>query len=385
MYNGNELNTKRKASAHAKNRRRTSIVAVFVLLFALITSGYYLYNTVILENAYKVFVEGGSVSVSVDNDSNELQLKSSKDGTPSFQLGGKGTGGAIGGPGSTLMSPTQDINKQTGVVREYASILDHIMAAASNQPDTVDSEKIYDKEVANMSGDQFIAGKLYLYNNNEGSQEDVSLKKNRVDNLTSQKETFTVDGVEYEVGTVFYGVRLKIKKTANDALSACRFAIVEVLDEEKVFNVEGRHYDLTGESFTIDVFAQPKSRVQENGDMLIYQGHEPDSQEYVATTVYGTYTDDEETSLFKNPNKDKQDEDWKCTNLHYNNESKIWEYDSLVHENKVYSIAPHSEKPYVIAAWYEGSDPNHNNDIMGGFVSFEFSFYPVLPDSTQLG
>ncbi|MBE6132026.1 MAG: hypothetical protein E7180_01355 [Erysipelotrichaceae bacterium] len=386
MYNGNELNTKRKASAHAKKRRRTSIIAVFVLLFALITSGYYLYNTVLLDNAYKVFVEGGTGSVSVSNDSNELQLKGSEDGNPTNFLSGRGNTNPIGGNGGSIaQTPVEYTDQDTGETRVYTNMLDYIMSVGSNQEDTVKTDKPKKDQTSSANGDQFLAGKFYLYNNNEGSTEDVSLKKNRVDNLTSQKETFTVDGVEYEVGTVFFAVKLTITRHAQGALEACRFALMEVHDEENIFNVEGRHYDQTGESFTIDVFAQPKSIVQENGDKLIYQGHEEDSQEYVATTASGTYTNEEDVPLMKNPNKGKQDEDWKCTNLHFNNKNNTWEYDSLVHENKVYSIPPHTEVPYVIAAWYEGSDPNHNNDIKGGFVSFQFSFYPVLPHGSQLG
>lgn len=386
MYKESNLNTARKASSHAKKRRRTSIVAVFILLFALITSGYYLYNTVILENAYKVFIEGGSASVSVSNDSNELQLKNGADGKPTNQLSGKGNTNPIGGNGGSFaITPVSYNDPNTGETRVYTNMLDYIMSVGSNQQDTVQTEKPNRNQTSSANGDQFLASKFYLYNNNEGSKEDVSLKKNRVDNLTSQKETFTVDGVEYEVGTVFFAVKLTITRHANDALEACRFALMEVHDEENIFNVDGRHYDQTGESFSIDVFAQPKVIKQENGDKLIYQGDEPDSQEYVATTESQTYTNEEGVPLLKNPNKGKQDEDWKCTNLHYNSSNNTWEYDSLVHENKVYSIPPHTEVPYVMAAWYEGSDPNHNNDIMGGFVSFQFSFYPVLPHGSQLG
>ena len=315
-----------------------------------------------------------------------LLLKGSEDGKPQPFLSGPGNAKPIGGATgcSVVQTPVSYTDPDTGETREYADIFNLMMSAGSNQPDTVKTEKPKKDQTSSANGDQFLVGKFWLYNNNEGSKEDVSLKKNRVDNLTSQKETITVDGVEYEVGTVFFAVKLTIVQNANSALEACRFALVEVHDEENIFNVEGRHYDRSGESFTIDVFAQPKSIVQENGDKLIYQGHEEDSQEYVATTATGTYTN-EDVPLMKNPNKGKQDEDWKCTNLHYNNENKTWEYDSLVHENKVYSIPPHTEIPYVIGAWYEGSDPNHNNDIKGGFVSFQFSFYPVLPHGSQIG
>ena len=55
----------------------------------------------------------------------------------------------------------------------------------------------------------------------------------------------------------------------------------------------------------MNVIAQPKTEVQENGDTLIYRGDEENSEEYVSSCVTGDYTNTPDTVLLKNPNKDK--------------------------------------------------------------------------------
>ena len=229
------------------------------------------------------------------------------------------------------------------------------MSVASNDENTVQTNVTDKGKTGEANGDEFLASKFFLINDKE------------------------VDLLNGDDGVINYAIRLSITENTNNALSASRFALIEVKDETNIFNYYQGTFD--NYCFSMKVIAQPKMSIQSNGDILINRGDEEDSQEYVSSTITGDYTNTPGTILLKNPNKGKENEDWKCTNLHFNQQTRSWVYDSLIHEKEtkeqVFSIDPQTTKAYVVAAWFEATDPNHGNSIHGGRVSFDFTFYAV--------
>lgn len=334
-----------------KRQKKSKYLLLFLILFALITSGYYLYNTLIQGSFYKIYVSGlGGNGTNVTEG-----LGLSYDPTYGHgytSLSGKG----IMTESKSLKGmsfATETLIDDNGKV--YSNALHYLMSVASNDENGVDTNVTNQGQIGEANNkDQFLSSKFYLMN----MQEEDKLNGN--------------DGI------INYAIRLTITSNTNNALAACRFALIEVSNEETIYNYDEGTFN--NEAFKMMIIAQPKIQLQPNGDYLINKGDEPDSQEYVCSTVTGQYTNDPNVNLLKNPNKGKENEDWKCENLHYDDETKSWYYDTKKHgneDNQVFSINPKENKAYVVAAWYEASDPDHNNSIMSGYVSFSFTFYAI--------
>ena len=335
----------------AKKETRARVITVLVLLFGLLTSGYYLYTLLLRENIYKIYVEG--LAGSGSNMAEGLFLTYD----PSYghgysNLSGKGLrteSNSMAG----MSFATESLEDKNG--KKYPNALNYLMSVASNDEKSVDTNVTDRGQSGEANNDQFIASKFYLLNNSKD------------DPLNGQE------------GISHYAFRLNITANSRNALSACRFAILRVTDESNIYDYDSNAF--SNDCFEITVIAQPKTITLENGDEMFYKGDEPDSQEYVSSTVSGDYTNTPGTALMKNPNKGHEKEDWKCTNLHYQEDTRSWMYDSLIHESneedQVFEIKPGEKDAYVIAAWYEATDPNHGNNILSGYVSFEFTFYAV--------
>lgn len=334
------------ANKKAKRRRNTIFILIGVLLFSILTSAYYLVDSLITENSYKVFVSG-------TNDAMGLQLSYD----PMF---GKGyydlTGRGLRIEDTSRRGLSYGSSTISGQGTKEYDVLSYLMSVGSNQENTVETNVYDDGKAGEANGDQFLTSKFYL------------------------KNTKFADELNGDDGVVNYSIKISIGKNVKHALRAVRFALIEVYDEENIYNYETGEYN--NEAFNMKVFAQPKVVELENGDTQIYVGDEEDSQEYVAAIGSGNYTNDEDISLVTNPNKghEKDTECWKCTNLHYSDD-KVWYYDSLEHEkeesSQVFTLDPQETRAYIIAAWYEASDPDHKDDIMSGYIQFTFTFYAV--------
>ena len=335
---------KSRIDRKAKSRKRAIGTMIGLLVFSLATSAYYLIDSLIEENSYKIYVGG-------TNSAQGLLLSYDKDFEKGYSdLTGKGLRlEDCSRRGLSIGSSSLEGNGN----RNY-DVLSYLMSVGSNQENTVETNVTDKGHTGEANGDQFLTSKFYLKNTKEANE------------------------LNAEDGIVDYGVKVSISRNESNALSAIRLALIEVTDESKIYNYETGLF--SNEYFNMNVFAQPKLIEQENGDNQIYHGDEENSQEYVATTVSGQYTTDKEAVLMKNPNKGKEKEDWKCTNLHLA-EDRTWYYDSQEHaedENqKLFSLGPQETKAYIVAAWYEASDPNHHEAIMAGYVTFTFTFYAV--------
>lgn len=342
----------------AKERKFTRILTVFVILAGLLISGYYVFSSTVTEGAYKIYVGGkgyGENQNKVDSKKKGFGLSTLEDGKPLSNITNKGNRQAVGGIDGSSFATDTYVDYRTGV--RYPGGFSYLMSVGSSHPASVETNVTDRGAAGEANGDEFYALKFFLMNTREP------------------------DPLNGDDGVIHYAIRLDITANTNNALSAARFAVMKVHDEKKIYNIETGVYD--NKCFDIMVIGQPKMEKQANGDTLIYQGDEEDSQEYVAACVTGDYTNTPDTILLKNPNKGKEDEDWKCRNLRLNDKSGVntWAYDTLEHEEvedeQVFHLEPGETVPYVMAAWFESTDPNHNNDIQGGYVSFSFTFYEV--------
>ncbi len=133
-----------------------------------------------------------------------------------------------------------------------------------------------------------------------------------------------------------YKMQINIEANHKDVLSSARFLIIS---------------DTEGEQDR-KVYAKPT----ENGE-----------REKVSTLhrVEGEYVKDP-----SNPQ-----EDWLCESLSCDDDGN-WYYDSL--ENSiVFELEPSEVLGYVVAVWYEGSDPDHKDSILGGYMTFNVTFSAI--------
>ena len=145
-----------------------------------------------------------------------------------------------------------------------------------------------------------------------------------------------------------YRINLEITGNRNDALDAARFMIVTGDD------MSGYNYQ---------IFATPDK--DGNKEMAAVADYKTSNSNYL---------------YFTNPNlngsatsKDSKDA-WLCENLVFDSETNFYNYKSC-EDNGVYiTLAPQEVVCYTICVWFEGSDADHNNSIIGGGVEFSIKF-----------
>ena len=72
--------------------------------------------------------------------------------------------------------------------------------------------------------------------------------------------------------------------------------------------------------------------------------------------------------------KDENGNEWLCQNMTLDTSSGEWYYDSELADNLTFTLKPMEVASYVIAIWYEGSDVNHGDAIIGGSYSMQVTF-----------
>jgi hypothetical protein len=243
--------------------------------------------------------------------------------------------------------------------------MSYLASVGSSKNNTIDTNVSDDGKEGEANCDQFVTSKFYLRNESRKSGSlDLS-------------------------GNVEYKINIEITKNYRNAANALRIAVLEISDEEKIYDPDTGIYD--NNYFNIEVFGKPTEYV--NGNETSYSN----VPEYVATTMSGIYTDgcnslrlqvfggegQPSIPLIKNPNKGHENEDWQCVNFTNNLQTFRWEYDSLRDANKTYSLDYKQERAYVVAAWFEASDPDHCDDISSGYVAFTVSFTVVENESSN--
>ena len=131
--------------------------------------------------------------------------------------------------------------------------------------------------------------------------------------------------------SVSYKVRINVLENSKDALSAARFYLISDCDSNNP---------------TYQIFAQPKA---------------DGSAEYVATKYKGSD---------KYVSSPTGEENWLCINLAVGEDGWYWESDAVL-------LDAGEVRGFTFAVWYEGSDPEHTNSIIGGYIAFEIEFTVV--------
>ena len=129
---------------------------------------------------------------------------------------------------------------------------------------------------------------------------------------------------------VNYVIRINVLENSKNALSAARFYLISDCDSNP----------------THQMFAQPKA---------------DGSAEYVATKHKGGDT------YVSSPTGE---DNWLCTNLVVGEDG--WYYESAPVQLDAGEVVG-----FTFAVWYEGSDPDHTNAIIGGYIAFELEFTVV--------
>lgn len=134
-----------------------------------------------------------------------------------------------------------------------------------------------------------------------------------------------------------YRMRINILENSKNALSAVRFLVISDTEGEK----------------NKTMYAQPAS---------------DGTQEKAATKFRGS-------STYVSDPKDET-KDWLCTSLQLS-ENNNWFYDTNETDSIVFELNPQEVVGYCVCVWYEGSDPEHTNDILGGYITFNVTFAEV--------
>lgn len=130
---------------------------------------------------------------------------------------------------------------------------------------------------------------------------------------------------------VSYVMRINVLENSKNALAAARFYVISDCDTENP---------------THQIFAQPKA---------------DGTAEYVATKYKGS------SEYVSSPTGELN---WRCLNLVVGSDGWYYESDPVL-------LNPGEVKAFTFAVWYEGSDPEHSNAIIGGYIAFEIEFTVV--------
>lgn len=182
--------------------------------------------------------------------------------------------------------------------------------------ETASMASVYEKNEGQANFDQYYANKFYLKNEGDTS--------------------------------ISYRLNLEIVGNRKDALDAARFMIVTG-DEMSGYNYQ--------------IFATPDK--DGNQEMAAYAK---------SSSTEGNFL------YFTNPNLDgdvtsrNDDDAWLCENLVFDSETNFYNYLSCEDDGVYFTLAPQEVVCYTICVWFEGSDPDHNNSIIGGGVEFAIKF-----------
>ena len=157
---------------------------------------------------------------------------------------------------------------------------------------------------------------------------------------------------------VYYRLNLKITQNIQGALDAARFMFV------------------TGEegNYQYQILATPNKETNEK---------EVAASKKVSNATYNGL------GYFVNPNLINDqlhttlnlEEAWLCDKLEINPANGLYQYTSCevdangnVTSGEWYMLLPGASTCYTICVWFEGSDPDHSNAIIGGGISFTVSY-----------
>lgn len=161
--------------------------------------------------------------------------------------------------------------------------------------------------------------------------------------------------------TVYYRLNLKVTQNLNGALHAARFMIVTEDNQNP-----GR-YDY-------QIFATANKETF-GKEVAAYKNIKS------ATTDKEYFTDPNKSDI-NISSRDIKDA-WMCDLLTVNPETGYYNFvsgklnknnDEITKTGEWYKLEPGQSTCYTICVWFEGSDPEHNDSIIGGGISFTINY-----------
>ena len=184
--------------------------------------------------------------------------------------------------------------------------------------ETASMASTYEKNEGQANFDQYYANKFYLKNEGET--------------------------------TIKYRLNLEVVGNKNNALDAARFMVVTG-DEISGYNYE--IFATPDKDGNREVAAKAVSTAPGSIDGYAYFA-DPNSDDGVTTFVKG--------------------EAWECENLVFDSETNFYNHLSCEDDGVYFTLAPQEVVCYTICVWFEGSDADHNNNIIGGGIEFSIKF-----------
>ena len=309
---GRHYTPRKSINRKVNTHRNAKIITIVVLLLVLLLSAFVWLSSLYGEMANKGYLININ-DVDIYNGSGDA-LELAFD--PTFDdkyhtLVGLGYGDVASVKGGSLFS---DIEMNTTMFQKFKNFAENEEVAST-----------YEGNEGSANFDQYYCNKYYLRNN--GNE------------------------------TIYYRLNLKITQNKNDALHAARFMIVT--------GEEDTGYDY-------QIFA---TRNRDNGKSEIAAAKE------VKTATYNGFM------YFTDPNTSNTDSSknlsdaWLCSDLVKDEETGFYHYYSAVLaetgevlEGEFYALEPGQSVCYTICIWFEGSDPDHNNSIIGGGIEFSINY-----------
>ena len=311
QHTGKHHISTKKIDKKVNSYNNTKVILVFTLLLSLLLCEFVLLSSIASE------ISADGYIIQVDNNlykDSTLKLGFDPNYDPEFtKLIGKGLGydTVSSFKGGSLFS---NLEMSTTMFTKFKDF-------AENK----DKASLYEENEGTANFDQYYCNKYYLKN-------------------TGNK-------------TVYYRLNIQITQNEKNALDAARFMLV------------------TGEADTgyeYQIFATPN---EDTGE-----------QEVAASKKVHTATG-AKTYYFTNPNlngeveSENSEDAWLCENLikdlktgFYNFFSCTISENGEILDGQMYALDPGDSMCYTICIWFEGSDPDHNNDIIGGGITFSINY-----------
>lgn len=314
---GNRVAPSKRIDKKVKSHRNTKIIIVFVIAASLLLSMFVLISNLageLAKDGYIIKIKDSKefYKGETPEDYGALQLAFDPTFDEKYQkLIGLGYGETTEFRGGSLFS---SINIDETMFEHFKDLVENKTVADK-----------YEKDEGSANFDQFYANKYYIKN----------------------------------VGTkaVYYRLNIEINQNNKNALDAARFMIV------------------TGEADTgydYKILATPNKETGE-GEMAAYR------ELRTATSLYEYFTDPNKNSNEVSSNR--AEDAWICDNLVKNEENGFYNYFSCersatgeIVSGEMYKLEPGESICYTICIWFEGSDPDHNNSILGGGIEFSINY-----------
>lgn len=294
------------------SHKRTKVILIFTLLVSVLLCAFVLLSKISGE------IKTDGYIIQIDDKEYQSNLKLAFD--PTFDekymnLIGLGYGDVSSITGGSLL---KNLEMNTTMFAKFKNFAEH-----------QDQASQYEGNQGSANFDQYYCNKYYLKNIGEETE--------------------------------YYRLNIEITDNINNALDAARFMIVT-----EITKADGTI------AYDYQIFATPNKTTGES--------------EYAATKEKKTGLDII-TLYFTDPNtsdtceSENERDAWKCDDLVKDDKTGFYHYYSCTRsengeilDGQMYKLEPDDSVCYTICMWFEGSDDDHNNSILGGSITFSINY-----------